>query len=317
MNHSSNHRKWIGAILMVSTFLLLNSVGAFAEAPSHDPSSMVMNNDGRYWVFTAGDGIWALSSSDPQFYDWRPETPPFEKGFPKWINDYVDGFEGFFWAPEIIKMGSTFYLYYACSGSGATAAIGLAAAADLKGPWTDRGLIVSADNAIDPAVLKDGDHLWITWGNWKSGIDLAELDPETGGRIDANVYHLVDGRVEGPALMKHDGNYYLFFQRGLCCNGVKSTYHTVVTRSKSITGPYTDERIFLPSRNGRYIGPGQVGYGEEKLTYHFYDKWDDGNAKLMVTTLAWRDGWPEAGAMKEGVSSGCAAAEPLKQPPAD
>lgn len=68
-----------------------------------------------------------------------------------------------------------------------------------------------------------------------------------------------------------------------------------MARSTSVTGPYTNERVFLPNHDGIIIGPGHIGYGEGKLTYHYYDGNDNGAAKLMVTTLGYRDGWPVAG----------------------
>ena len=57
---------------------------------------------------------------------------------------------------------------------------------------------------------------------------------------------------------------------------------------------------FCPTRDGRFIGPGHVGYGEGKLTYHFYDGNDNGNAKLRITTLSWSNGWPVAGGTTPG-----------------
>ncbi len=39
--------------------------------------------------------------------------------------------------------------------------------------------------------------------------------------------------------------------------------------------------IFLPNRDGRYIGPGHVGVGEGKLTFHFYDGNDNGAAEAQ------------------------------------
>jgi arabinan endo-1,5-alpha-L-arabinosidase len=80
----------------------------------------------------------------------------------------------------------------------------------------------------------------------------------------------------------------------------------VVARSASVTGPYTDERVFLPNRNGNIIGPGHIGYGENKLTYHYYAGNDNGNAKLMITTLSWgSDGWPVSGTFaSQNIASG-------------
>jgi arabinan endo-1,5-alpha-L-arabinosidase len=165
-------------------------------------------------------------------------------------------------------------------------------------------LIVASNNAIDPALLLDGGRLYMTYGNWQTGIDLIELNPTTGLRSGSSRWDLVPGEVEAPYLMKNGSYYYLFFQRGLCCNGVNSSYYTVVARSTSITGPYVDKAgnsvsygggsVFLPNRDGRFIGPGHVGYANGKLTYHFYDGADNGNAKLRITTLSWLNGWPYA-----------------------
>ncbi|MBN2274673.1 MAG: family 43 glycosylhydrolase [Bacteroidales bacterium] len=295
-------------ILTFTALFLLSFVNmAFSQPPSHDPSRMIRNNDGRYWIFTTGQGVWCMSSSNTNFSDWRAESTPFGSSWPSWIRNYVTNFRGNFWAPDVIKMNSKYYLYYSCAGDGAPAAIGVTTATNLTGPWTDQGMVVAGNNAIDPSLLQDGTNLWMTWGNWVGGIDLCQLSTSTGKRLNSTTYHLVSGEVEGPCLIKNGGYYYLFYQRGLCCNGVNSTYYVVVARSSSVTGPYTGERVFLPNRDGRYIGPGHIGYGEGKLTYHFYDGNDNGNAKLMITTLGWVNGWPVAGASSTtptGVVSG-------------
>ncbi len=279
----------------LSLFLFLITVSFCYAAPSHDPTRMIQNNDGRYWIFTTGDGIWCMSSETQDFSTWQAETAPFADGYPSWIDNYVDGFTGSFWAPDIILIDGTYYLYYSCAGDGAAAAIGLTTATDLEGPWTDQGLIVAGDNAIDPAVYYDNGRLWMAWGNWQSGLDILELDPSTGLRLNSTSYHLVDGEVEGPGLIRNGNYYYLFYQRGYCCAGVNSTYYMVVARSTVITGPYEDEMTFLPNQNGNIIGPGHFGYGEDRLTYHYYDGNNDGAATLMITTLGWEDGWPVAG----------------------
>ncbi|MFA0964417.1 family 43 glycosylhydrolase [Roseivirga sp. BDSF3-8] len=284
------------AALSVLLMLLTLSVAQAQYPPSHDPSTMVQNVDGRYWIFTTGDGVWAMSSSNRDFTNWRPEPTPFPIGqWPSWINNYVDGFRGFFWAPDVIKIGSTYFLYYSCAGNGAPAAIGVATATNLAGPWTDRGMVVAGNNAIDPALLLDNGRLYMSWGNWQSGIDIIELSTSTGKPIGGST-HLVDGNVEGPGLIKNGSYYYLFYQRGLCCNGVNSSYYMVVARSTNIRGPYTGERVFLPNRSGNEVGPGHFGYSFSRLTYHFYDANDNGNAKLRVRSdFGFSGGWPYLG----------------------
>jgi arabinan endo-1,5-alpha-L-arabinosidase len=305
MRPTSPQQKLAWFTILGIGLLCYSSQVAHGQPPSHDPSRMSRNTDGRYWIFTTGDGVWAMSSSNPNFTDWRVEPSVFPIGtWPSWINTYVDGFQGFFWAPDVVNINNQYYLYYSCAGIGAPAAIGLATASNLAGPWTDRGMIVAGNNAIDPSVLPDGSNLWLTYGNWQSGIDLIQLNPSTGTRLNSNRWDLIPGEVEGPALIKNGSYYYLFFQRGLCCSGVNTAYYTQVGRSTSITGPYLDKNgntlttgggsTFLPNRDGRYIGPGHVGYGEGKLTYHFYDGNDNGNPKLRITTLSWSNGWPVA-----------------------
>ena len=313
----------IGICLAVATFFALAQSANAQVAPSHDPSRMIRNADGRYWIFTTGDGVFAMSSPNADFTGWRVEAPVFPVGtWPSWINNYVTGFGGTFWAPDVIKVGSQFRLYYSCAGQGAPAAIGLATANNLAGPWTDQGLVVAGNNAIDPAPLVDGSNQWLTWGNWQSGIDLLQLNTSTGKPLNSSRWDLVPGQVEAPYLHKDGSFYYLFFQRGLCCQGVNSGYTTIVARSSSVTGPYLDKNgvsvltggssagsTFLPNRDGRYIGPGHVGYGEGRLTYHFYDGNDNGAPKLRVTTMAFTNGWPVAG--------GVVAPPPSGQPPAN
>ena|SRR5688572_24621942 len=295
-------------LLGVAVWLASGSLAEAQVAPSHDPSRMIRNTDGRYWIFTTGDGVFAMSSPNADFSGWRVEAPVFPIGtWPSWIASHVSGFNGNFWAPDVIKVGSEYRLYYSCAGTGAPAAIGLATAANLAGPWTDRGLVVAGNNAIDPALLVDGGNQWMTWGNWQTGIDLLQINPSNGKALNSARWDLVPGQVEAPYLHKEGSYYYLFFQRGLCCQGVNSGYTTMVARSTSVTGPYLDKNgvnvltgssgagsVFLPNRDGRYIGPGHVGHGEGRLTYHFYDGNDNGAAKLRVTTWSFANGWPIA-----------------------
>ncbi|HWK50214.1 MAG TPA: hypothetical protein VNR40_10025, partial [Steroidobacter sp.] len=100
-------------LFLVSSLLLFNQVTHAQTAPSHDPSRMIRNVDGRYWIFTTGDGVWAMSSSNANFTDWRVESPVFPVGtWPSWINNYVSGFNGFFWAPDVINVNGQYRLYY-------------------------------------------------------------------------------------------------------------------------------------------------------------------------------------------------------------
>jgi len=291
------------ALAMVCSTQLLR-----AEPGAHDPSRMIQNVDGRYWIFTTGTGIYAMSSANVLFTsDVRVENSVFKAGtWPSWINNYVSGFGGNFWAPDVIKIGNTYYCYYSCAGNGAPACIGLATATNLAGPWTDKGWIANGNNAIDPAPIIEGAYMYLAFGNWQSGIDLIELSPTTGKRLNTYLWHLIPNRqVEGPYIMKNGSYFYLFFQSGLCCNGCNSTYYVRVGRSTSIFGPYVDKSgvtlangggtTFLVNKSSNIVGPGHVGYGCGKLTFHFYNANASCAPQLRIRNMTWgSDGWPIA-----------------------
>ncbi len=296
-------RHFLLLIFLASSVLTLHG-----QPPSHDPGRM-MEDGNRYWEFYTGNGISVLSASDPEFKNWQAEPSVFGNSWPTWINDYVPGFGGIFWAPDCIYMNGKYYLYYSCSTFGSdVSAIGLVTTPSLNNPtWTDQGMVIHSDgsnmayNTIDPSIFKDDDgSVWMTFGSWFGGIAIIQLDSVTGKTTGSST-KLAGGNsqdIEASYLMKHDGYYYLFVNRGHCCQGVNSTYYVQVGRSDNVTGPYSDWRTFLQT-DGRYIGPGHVGYNHGRLTYHIYDRDDDGASKLINTTLSWDNGWPVAGAVSQ------------------
>lgn len=294
---------------------------------SHDPSSIVKDGS-KYWVFTTGDGIYAMFSTDLVKWESGPR-PVFANGtWPAWINGRVPGFAGTFWAPECIFRNGKYYLYYSCSTFGSNvSAIGLATnvTLDPASPnynWVDQGEVVStssssASNAIDPAVVTDASGgLWMTYGSFFKGLALIKLDGTTGKRSGTSFYWLA-GNVsatgtrnnsgsEAPYIVRNGSYYYLFLNKGACCKGASSTYYIQVGRATSITGPYLDKNgvdlnkdggTTLIATNGSYVGPGHAGLfvenGANYFTHHYYDANDNGRARLSVGNLGW-DGasWP-------------------------
>lgn len=122
--------------------------------------------------------------------------------------------------------------------------------------------------------------------------------------------------IEAPFIVHHDdvhhrgekesGFYYLFVSFDLCCRGTKSTYKTMVGRAREVTGPYLDKTgkpmvegggSPLLVGNQRWLGPGgesvRLGKDRDILVFHAYDA-TTGRPSLQISTLAWKDGWPEA-----------------------
>lgn len=288
---------------------------------TRDPSDIVKCKD-EYWVFYTGRGVPSYHSRD--LVKWE-RGPTVFKTAPGWIASTVPENRGNYWAPDIMKVGDRYLLYYAVSTMGKmTSAIGLAtnATLDPNDPayhWSDQGAVVRTHegdnyNAIDPTIFQDTDgSLWLTFGSYWSGIKLIQLDPKTGKRIAPNseIYSLAyNESIEASYLCKHDDYYYLFVNWGSCCQGPRSTYNIRIGRSTTITGPYLDKAgvdmlggggsVFLPNFNGPLIGPGHAGtLNAEGKTWFTSDFEGDlrmnGKATLAIMPLRWKaDGWPEA-----------------------
>jgi arabinan endo-1,5-alpha-L-arabinosidase len=142
---------------------------------------------------------------------------------------------------------------------------------DPKSPkyhWKDEGLVLhstAADdfNGIDPnIVLDDKGQPWLSMGSFWSGIKMRKIDTATGklSATDTRTYALGSRKqpehpepakpglppdweaIEAPFVVHHGGYYYLFVSFDPCCRGLKSTYRTMVGRSKEVAGPYADRK---------------------------------------------------------------------------
>lgn len=347
MNHIQNHphRPWLLVAAMFVGTLAFSSAALAQSEPAEtnpqksssvlpleqsasrgiitrDPSSVVRCKD-EYWVFYTGRGVPSYHSKD--LVNWEPGPSVF-KTAPEWIAGIVpENTDLSYWAPDVIKVGNRYFLYYAVSSMGKiNSAIGLATnpTLDPNDPayhWTDQGFVVRTQegdsyNAIDPSVFHDGDgSLWLAFGSYWTGIKLIQLDPQSGKRIapDSKLFSLAyNDSIEASCLCKHGEYYYLFVDWGSCCQGTNSSYNIRIGRSKTVTGPYLDKAgvdmlkaggsLFLATANGPLFGPGHAGIltaaGRNWFTSDFEgDTRMNGEATLAIMPLHWNaDGWPEA-----------------------
>ncbi len=156
------------------------------------------------------------------------------------------------WAPDVIKIGDTFYLYYAASRFGTNQSfIGLAAGKSMEGPWENKGEVIkstssSSWNAIDPNPVYDtGGNLYMSFGSFFGGIFIVELDKTTGKIKDGCKPSLIATRsnsvasaIEGPYIIYNPEykKYYLF----VSYDSLSKDYNVRVGRADKITGPYVD-----------------------------------------------------------------------------
>ena len=306
-------------------------------AGTHDPS---MIKSGETWyVFATGkapDGGQLAVRCSQDLVNWKLCGHVFA-AIPDWIQQRSPGTKDL-WAPDISYVNHQYRLYYAYSLFGKnTSGIALAtnntldpASPDFK--WIDRGLVLESkagdnSNAIDPNfVLDQKGSAWLAFGSFWDGIKMRRLD-DAGmlSQQDSTLYSLARRvkpenaepappnlpanweAIEAPFLVHHGHYFYLFTSWDLCCRGLKSTYKTMVGRSKSITGPYVDEAGKLLTAGGgtpllianaRWLGPGGESIlldpkGKDLIVFHAYDA-ITGRPSMQLSTIDWSGGWPHA-----------------------
>jgi beta-xylosidase len=216
------------------------------STPSADPSLLFDANTFYRYTTQNAHGRVPVAKSGSLSSGWG--TPKEALRTPAWWA------VGNFWAPTAVKVGSTFYLYYAASLTSASPvnadnfehAIGVACGTHADGPFDDCDLapfglpawVVRDDahhyGAIDPYVLYGGGGryylLWsIDWGpagrrspsprkirGCRLATNMKQCDTTPVDLLVANGGPAWEhGTVESPAMaLGQDGHYYLFYSGG-------------------------------------------------------------------------------------------------------
>lgn len=301
--------------------------GETQEPMAHDP---VMAKEGdTFHLYFTGWNISSMSSKDLK--TWYFEKNVFAKP-PRWAMDSVPGYKGHTWAPDIIRYGGNYHIFYSCSTFGKnTSAIGHAYRSTLNPddsiPWTDTGAIICSKpgdnyNAIDPNVIVDENNIpWMTFGSFWGGIQLVRLTDDLAAvsptapirticsRLDkgqANIHNHPANAVEAPFIIRHGDYYYLLVSFDYCCRGLKSNYNVVVGRAKQVTGPYIDkDGRDMSAGGGTLLIAGDeenvaIGHcsayhfdGKDYFLAHGYSRKKHGQSALILREIKWdKNGWP-------------------------
>jgi xylan 1,4-beta-xylosidase len=274
----------------------------------HPDPSIVRASSGWYAVTTSGSWLPAfpvLRSTDTR--SWRQVGAVLQRR-PRWA-------AGDFWAPELLRQDGRVLAYYAARARSGKRCVAVASSAHLRGPYRDEGpLVCSGVGDIDPVPVTDeqGAH-WLVWK--KDGNSRGEATPivaaplAPGGLALAGVPRELfradaaweRGLVEAPALLRHDGMFYLLYSAGGCC-GRTCTYVTGVARSRSLLGPWEKRPGPFLEDDAAFRCPGHVSVagapgGGLVLAYHAYARGDPANRRLLIAPLAFDvEGWPVVGA---------------------
>ena len=273
-----------------------------------DPS-VIKGEDGYFYLY-ATENIRNLPiHRSKNLVDWEYVGTAF-------TNDTRPDFEpkGGLWAPDINKIGDKYVLYYSMSvwGGEWTCGIGCATADKPEGPFKDHGKMfrsneINVQNSIDPFYMEDGGKKYLFWGSFRGiyGIELS--DDGLSIKKGAKLRQVAGTAYEGTYIHKKDGYYYFFASIGTCCEGLKSTYTTVVGRSKKLFGPYVDKsgkkmldnhHEVLIHKNDAFVGTGHNSEivtdkaGNDWMFYHAVSTNNPGGRVLMMDKVNWKDGWP-------------------------
>lgn len=273
-----------------------------------DPT-VIQGNDGFYYLYATEDIRNLPIHKSKDLVNWElvgtaftdSTRPTFE---PK----------GNLWAPDINKIGDQYVLYYSMSvwGGEWTCGIGVAIADNPAGPFVDKGMLfrsntINVQNSIDPFYIEEDGRKYMFWGSFR-GIYVIELsDDGLSVKEGAEKTQIAGTAYEGTYIHRH-GDYFFFFASvGSCCDGINSTYTTVVARSKDLFGPYVDKEgnpmidnhhEILIQKNERFVGTGHNAEiisdktGQDWILYHAIDVNNPNGRVLLLDNIQWVDGWP-------------------------
>ena len=233
--------------------------------------------------------------------------------------------EGGIWAPDINEIGDKYVLYYSMSvwGGEWTCGIGCAVADRPEGPFKDCGMMfrsngIKVQNSIDPFYIEDNGHKYLFWGSFR-GIYAIELSEDgLSLKSGSSPVQIAGTAYEGTYIHKRGGYYYMFASIGSCCEGLKSTYTTVVGRATSLFGPYLDKKgqsmmdnhhEILIHKNDSFVGTGHNSEivsdnaGTDWLFYHAVSVANPDGRVLMLDKIDWIDGWPSVEGNSPSVNS--------------
>lgn len=281
----------IGLILMASTSLVAQKFPKVILSGDYpDPSIM---RDGKDYYMTHSPfyympGFLIWHSQD--LMNWEP------------VCRVMPEYDGSAMAPDLLKYGDTFYIYYPAAGTN-----WVIWAKDIKGPWSKPvDLKVSG---IDPGhiVDKQGNrYLYVDKGEV---IRLTEDGLSTIGKKQ-KVYEgwLYPDKwdtecmcLESPKLNYHNGYYYLTSAQGGTA-GPATSHMVVSARSKSIMGPWENSpynpvvHTYSATDNWWSKGHGTLiddVNGNWRIVYHAYAKgYHTLGRQTLIEPIEWTaDGW--------------------------
>ena len=300
------------------------------------PDAFVLPHGGEFLAYSTNDGANVPVAMSRNLTDWTVLTDPAD---PKRKYDAMPHLanwakEGFTWAPEVLELNGKYLLYYTASARRENSqCVGVAVAADPKGPFVDSnaGPIVCQTRlggTIDASPFKDTDgslYLYFKndgnrvhaptslWAQRLAADGMSVLgEPQEIMRDDER---WEDRVIEAPTVIRGPAGYDLFYSGGFFGwnpdEGGLSPYAMGYASCTSPLGPCkpSPHNPLLHSFNDRdagcISGPGHQSIfsaaGHMFISFHAWAatsacrKAPDDARYLYIAPLFWKDGVPTLG----------------------
>lgn len=225
-----------------------------------------------------------------------------------------------YWAPHIVKRGSSYFAFFSASRNGAKPCVYYASSTRVAGGYSAPRLLTcgggSGREAIDAStfVTTEG-NTYLVWrsGVHRLGFPRGDYDiiarrlsfsggtaAFTAGTRNDNLLHRTSDEVyEAPSLVRHGGKVWLFVSRNRYDT---NAYYTAVYSADTIHGTFTFRKNLMKTGQGYGYGPGgaEVEKAADGTTYIAYHVWKDskptpstpGKRILKTAKLDWVNGLP-------------------------
>ncbi len=260
----------------------------------HPDPSILKDGDDYYMTFSSFDaypGLVLWHSRD--LVNWTPMGPTLFRNV------------GSVWAPDLVKHGSRYYIYF--PGIGPYRSNYVIWADDIRGPWSDP--IDLKNTRIDPghAVGPDGRRYLFLSGGYlvplsDDGLSIAGPEKKVypGWRYPED--WVVEGFAqEGPKILERGDYYYQVLAQGGTA-GPPTGHMIVAARSRSLEGPWEDSPynpiVRATSADDAWWskGHGTLVEGPDEgwwMVYHAYEKgYYNLGRQTLLEPIEWLDdGW--------------------------
>jgi xylan 1,4-beta-xylosidase len=312
-------------VALVSLLCLAAAAGARAQGQGAYTNPVAAGDYPDPSVVRVGADYWATSTTS----EWAPEFNILHSR--DLINWEIVGSVfrtrpawsvGSYWASEISHWRNRFYIYYSARKRDGPLCVAVATSRRAAGPYTDHGPLVCQEvGSIDgfPVTDERGRRflLWKEDGNSRgrpTPIWAQQLSPD-GTRLlgprqellrndqpwEKHAHLPYGDLVEGPAVVRRQGWFYMFYSGNFCC-ARECNYMVGVARARRLLGPWEKNPanpILAGNDAWKCPGHGTVvsdSAGRDWLLYHAMDAKDFVyvGRQAMLDEVVWdaRTGWP-------------------------